>query len=500
MAIVAKNGNGGGRAGEEEEEEEVVIAIGANIGDRIANIDRGLQLLREASIRVERHGCLYESAPAYVTDQPKFLNSAVQARTAMGPHNLLKALKRIEEQLGRDFAGQRFGPRPLDLDIIFYGRQRIHTPDLQVPHPRLHERPFVLAPVVDLLGRSGDLTGHWSEHEDTGGGVSRLWELQGGEDLVGSSGLERVIPLAGKMWRWGSRTHVMGILNVTPDSFSDGGKYASCADAVEQARSMVREGADLIDVGGQSTRSSQLDPRLLTACSAGRPGAHRLTCEEEMARAIPVIEAIASDPECRETVISVDTFDAKVAEAAVEAGASIVNDVSGGTLDENMSSTVARLGVPYIMMHMRGEPRTMQRDGHTAYRDVCRETAHELAERVHMAECAGVPVWRIISDPGIGFAKKKDHNLLLLRDMSRFREGLSERSVALGFMPILAGPSRKGFLGKIIGRDNVQDRDFATCAAATAAVMGGTNVIRAHNVRAVKDAVCVADAIWRSKS
>lgn len=464
--------------------QEVVIAVGSNVGDRMANIDQGLSLLRQAGVQVFRHGCLYESAPAYFTEQPFFLNSAILAHTSLVPHDLLRVLKEIEARLGRDFGGKKNGPRPLDLDILFYGTHTINTNDLQIPHPRMLERPFVLAPVVDLLGADGDRPFHWSTHPFTSGGICQRWKEMGSETIVGEWGLKRVLPLAGTMWQWDKGTSVMGILNVTPDSFSDGGQFVNVENAIEQAHKMASEGAEFIDVGGQSTR----------------PGADRLSTEEELSRTIPVVKALASDTSLKGVFISVDTFDSVVAEAAVTAGAHLVNDVSGGLLDPKMPSTVAKLRVPYVIMHMRGDPKTMTSKENTRYsQGLCRVIGEETAERCRIAEMAGVPAWRILFDPGLGFAKNVDQNVEIIRELPKVREMVASKSTAVGFMPLLLGPSRKGFLGKIIGQTLAEQRDWATCAAAVAGVAGGANIIRAHNVKAVRDAVRVADAIWRQR-
>ncbi|KAL3677957.1 hypothetical protein R1sor_020913 [Riccia sorocarpa] len=468
-------------------EVEVVIAIGGNVGDRVGNINKALEILRTSAIRVTGHASLYESAPAYVTDQPPFLNSAVKASTRLDPQTLLKQLKTIEFQLGRTQGGVRYGPRPIDLDILYYGSLTLETDALQIPHPRIAERPFVLAPLVDLLSPQALEVnpGDWTKHPSIESGeVQSAWNDRfGGETCVGKEGLKRVLPLGKSLWDWSGRTYVMGVLNLTPDSFSDGGSYLRTESALEQVRKMVSEGADFIDLGAQSTR----------------PGAKRLTTEEELDRLLPVLDAIAEAPGLEGVCLSVDTFDARVAEEAVSRGVHVVNDVSGGTLDSNMLSTVAKLGVPYIIMHMRGEPQTMQNKLNTQYSNVCSEVADELAARFRSAELAGIPSWRMITDPGIGFAKTLRHNVELLRHLPTFREELSWRNKAASNGPMLLGPSRKGFLGKLCGLAEGKDRDFASAAAFTIGVAGGANIIRAHNVRAAYDAVKVADAVYKTR-
>lgn len=425
---------------------------------------------------------LYESAPAYVTDQPAFLNAAALIQTELPPLQLLKILKDVEQSLGRDLHGQRWGPRPIDLDIIFYEDAEVHEGErLIVPHPRWQERDFVKAPLADLGLQSQKNDGR-SSHSGLQRRLavaSQLWTAAGGERSLGTPDLRCVLPM-GRLgvWGWQGRTHVMGVLNVTPDSFSDGGRHASVAAAVAHARAMAAEGADIIDVGGQSTR----------------PGSNLISADEEAERVLPVIEALAQHPETCAVPLSIDTFYADVATAAVDAGATMVNDVSGGTLDPGMLPAVARLGVPYVLMHMRGTPQTMQSKENTTYGDVVADVAAALQEGATRAMHAGIEPWRLVLDPGLGFAKTEAGNVQLMGQLGRLRALL--RPPVAG-APFLLGPSRKGFLGRLTGRKEAVDRDWATAAAAALCVREGANIIRAHNVAAVRDAVRVADAVTR---
>lgn len=275
---------------------------------------------------------------------------------------------------------------------------------------------------------------------------------------------------------------VMGILNVTPDSFSDGGSFLGPAEAVSHALRMVADGADLIDVGGQSTR----------------PGADRVSTQEELERVIPVIEALAKHPGMKGVTLSIDTFDSVVAASAVAAGAHVVNDVSGGTLDPAMFGTVARLEVPYILMHLRGNPRTMSRPPHTEYQDVVADVAAELAARAGEAEAAGIPSWHLMLDPGLGFAKTPEQSLQLVRELPSLREELCRHRASLRHVPLVLGPSRKKFLSRVAPRaGEAADRDWASCAVAAACVAKGADIVRMHNVRAGRDASDAASAIWR---
>lgn len=466
------------------QEKEVVIALGSNVGNRLHNFNEALRLMKKSGINITRHACLYETAPAYVTDQPQFLNSAVRGITKLWPHELLGVLKKIEKDMGRT-AGIRYGPRPIDLDILFYGKFRVSSDILTVPHERIWERPFVMAPLMDLLGADveNDTVACWHSLSIHSGGLFESWEKLGGECIIGKDGMKRVLPIGNDLWDWSLKTSVMGILNLTPDSFSDGGKFQSVEAAVSQVRLMISEGADMIDLGAQSTR----------------PMASRISSQEELDRLIPVLEAILKMPEMNGKLISVDTFYSEVASEAVSKGAHIVNDVSGGQLDPNMTKVVAGLKVPYVAMHMRGDPATMQNSENLQYDDVCKQVASELYSRVKDAELSGIPVWRIIIDPGLGFSKKTEHNLELLMGLPSIRAEIARKSLAMSHSPVLLGSSRKKFLGETCTRPAASERDPATVASVTAGVLGGANIVRVHNVRDNLDAVKLCDAMLKYK-
>lgn len=260
------------------------------------------------------------------------------------------------------------------------------------------------------------------------------------------------------------RPLVMGIVNVTPDSFSDGGCHFDAACAVAHGRQLVEEGADLLDIGGESSR----------------PGAQAVSAAEELRRVLPVIEALAGVG----VPISVDTVKPEVMRRAVEAGASLINDIAAlqapGALD-----IAAASGAAVCLMHMRGEPRTMQHD--PAYGDVVQEVHEYLAGRVAAAQAAGIPAERIIVDPGFGFGKRLEHNLALLRHIDVFQ--------GLGAC-VLAGLSRKSMLGEITGR-KVSERDTASVAAALLAAQNGARILRVHDVAAMNDALAVWAAVGK---
>jgi dihydropteroate synthase len=257
---------------------------------------------------------------------------------------------------------------------------------------------------------------------------------------------------------------IMGILNVTPDSFSDGGRFADAARAVEHGLAMEREGAAIIDVGGESTR----------------PGAEPVPEPEERERVVPVIEGLRAAG--LEATISIDTSKAAVAAAALDAGASLVNDVTALRADPGMAELVAARGVPCVLMHMRGEPRTMQRD--PRYADVVAEVRAFLRERLQAARTAGIAQERIWLDPGIGFGKTVEHNLTLLRELDALAE--------LG-RPIVIGTSRKSFLGRLTGRE-FTGLAAATVATTVLAYERGARVFRVHDVAPTRDALLVAAA------
>jgi len=256
---------------------------------------------------------------------------------------------------------------------------------------------------------------------------------------------------------------VCGVLNVTPDSFSDGGTSLDAQTAIERGVRLVAEGADVVDVGGESTR----------------PGAQAVSVEEELARIIPVIEGLAKQVD---VPISVDTSKPEVMRAAVAAGAGLVNDVYA-LRREGAAEAVAELRVPVCLMHMQGEPRTMQ--DAPQYDDVVGEVHRFLAERVFACEMAGIERRNLLVDPGFGFGKTLEHNLLLLRDLERFAE----------IAPVMAGLSRKAMIGTLTGRQQPADRVAGSAAAVLIAVQRGAMIVRVHDVAATRDALAVWNAV-----
>lgn len=259
----------------------------------------------------------------------------------------------------------------------------------------------------------------------------------------------------------------MGVLNVTPDSFSDGGEFNEPAAALAHAQLLVEAGADIIDIGGQSTR----------------PGAEQISVEEELERVLSVLKAIRS---VVSVPISVDTTRAFVAQQAIAAGADFVNDISGGMFDPDMLSIVAQLGVPIVLMHSRGTPQTMQ--NLTDYQDLIGEIYEFLERQITAAVQAGIERSHLMIDPGIGFAKTAEQNLEILRQLSAFD--------SLG-VPLLVGVSRKSFIGRILNQPEPKRRVWGTAAACCGAIATGADILRVHDVLEMRDVCRVADAIWR---
>lgn len=508
------------------------------MGDRLQHISTALDSLLQplelggADAQILDTSFMYESEPMYVKSQSQFLNAACKVKTSLLPlefqskligyccffdmtlekistplkaFELLRVLKSIEKQHGRDLEHkQPNGPRPLDLDILLFDSEIIESDLLSIPHIGMPDRQFVLEPLnesVDLISYSHLFSLvdfihlvsiaahviHPHHHVTIASMLARL-------TATTPSSVRRIHPVNSHRLpdcpdlELSSRTHLMSILNCTPDSFSDGGSSFSTSDAVRNGLEHVRQGADILDVGGMSTR----------------PGADEVSIEEEIRRTVPVIKALRQVPKLN-CHISIDTFKSAVAEAAVEAGATIVNDVSGGRADGEMLATVARLGVPLVLMHMRGDSKTMASMLHYG-EDVVAGVRVELARRISEALQAGIKRWNLILDPGLGFAKDLEGNCDLIDRLSDLVVGETR-----GF-PILVGPSRKGFIGELMvrGPDGSKaidtqpppprERVMGTAAACTMAVMGGARVIRVHDTAEMRDVIRVVDGIRRART
>ncbi|OJD10508.1 dihydropteroate synthase [Blastomyces percursus] len=462
------------------------IALGSNQGDRIAAIEQACREMEARGIRIIRTSNLFETAPMYVTDQESFFNGVCEVETTLGPTALLNTLQSIETGMGRRKIIDK-GPRNIDLDILLYNNIKFSDPRLDIPHKLMLEREFVLRPLCQLIPK-----------EYPPGSDKKLSYQSYLESLPRSNTPPlAVTPLSPHLPPLNPSdpkrtTHLMAVLNVTPDSFSDGGKHspANLAALAETIRTFIRNGATIIDVGGESTR----------------PDSAPVTKQEEVSRVIPAIRLIRSLPEANKVAISIDTYRAAVAEAAVNAGADIINDISAGAMDPNMPATMAKLQKTVMLMHMRGTPQTMTKlTDYSAYvapsggtgsgsnSGLINGVANELMERIRVVESAGVRRWRIILDPGIGFAKNQSQNLELLGNM----HCLKEEFEGLRDFPWLVGTSRKGFIGRITGVTKPNERVWGTAAAVTAAVAGGADVVRVHDIEEMSQVVKMADAIYR---
>ncbi|KAI0267364.1 Dihydropteroate synthase [Gloeopeniophorella convolvens] len=531
------------------------VALGSNLGDRFANIEAALYLLEHTNAIPEEYASepfansvilntsfLYETAPMYVTDQPSFLNCACIIKTSLLPETLLKLLKDIERAVGR-VPSIRNGPRAVDLDILFIdtdffdNRSDASTSperELVVPHPRIAEREFVLRPLNDMIP---DFV-----HPGTGKPIHEMLADVLKTTTPGSPAMVKVMPFPAyplsadgapavasvphvprthTYWKFPPaldavpagqtaaprRTRVMATLNATPDSFSDGAEHDTLPAALAYASDAVAAGAHIIDVGGYSTR----------------PGATIVTPADETARVVPVIRAIrALAGEAQSALISVDTFRADVADAAVRAGANCINDVyafagpaypltaaSHAHIAE-MRRTARELGVPVVLMHSRGDAGA--NNDYWRYGSVVEGVTRELGKRVEavVRGPSGVRRWFVMVDPGIGFSKTLEGNMELLREGAAIT---AERRLANGTWnplrgyPQLVGASRKSFLGTVLskpdddgtykGRDTTpKDRGWATAAAVASAVQQGAAVVRVHDPRELGDVTRVANAIW----
>ncbi|KAF7790607.1 hypothetical protein EIP86_001563 [Pleurotus ostreatoroseus] len=536
----------------------VAVALGSNLGDRFANIERALRLIErppnkygangvEPYISVIDTSFLYETEPMYVTDQPKFVNCTCLE---------------IEATVGR-VASFRNGPRAIDLDILTYDDEVIDTRTvderggldnltghLLVPHPRIVEREFVLRPLNDIIPDYRHPVLQRTVHElftslissqPTDTPVMNMvtpfpqYPTGPSENMAEKDPLP-VVPTTAAWWTFPSsgtspstrKTYLMATLNATPDSFSDGSINNTVPAALKYATSSVAAGADVIDIGGYSTR----------------PGAAYVSPEEEIARVVPVIRAIRylsdspgtdEDPKLKEqtsrALLSVDTFRWDVAEAAIRAGANCINDVYAFTgptypVDEpgwwhlaKMRQVARDLAVPVILMHARGEASANKDYSEYAYAAdargkgaVVEAVKVELGEKVDaiVKGKGGVRRWYVIVDPGVGFSKTVEGNLEVVRQCSALTEhtrmsngGLNPLS---GF-PVLIGTSRKSYLGSILEKEDhtgtyagrktaANERDPATAAAVACAVQQGAAVIRVHDVLGMGDVVRVASQLW----
>lgn len=492
------------------------IAFGSNQGEPIKNIHRAMELLAK-SVTIEATSSMYISKPMYHTDQPDFYNGVVKVSFAdYCPQNLLRILKEIEySHMSRvkDFDN---GPRIIDLDIILYDSVSINIPELTIPHKSMLERTFVMQPLCEIILPSFI---HPVSAEPLYSHLFQLLKSIPKSEIQESSHLCQIVPVPRSNDKSNSLVFdnlnqnipaiIMGILNITPDSFSDGGSHfgKDLSKVVDTARKMIHDGALILDIGGASTR----------------PGSTPPSISEELQRIIPVIKAIreSTDAALSKCLILVDTYRAEVAQASLEAGADIINDISAGVYDERIFDVVAKYQCPYIASHTRGSTETMLQ--FAEYKDSWNEDLHEgflatgtslsthppvimgvareLSLQLLKAFKRGVKKWQVIIDPGFGFAKNTSHNLILIRNAAMlkryFIQATPDSYFTMSGMAMLMGPSRKKFLGSVTGENDASKRVTSTAALVVACVQQDVDIVRVHDVREMKIAVDVANAIYR---
>ncbi|KAL7412468.1 Dihydropteroate synthase-like protein [Mrakia frigida] len=462
-------------------EHVAILALGSNIGDSVANVTKAVEMINtesEGTSRLIGTSFLYQSEPMYVEDQAKFVNGACKITTTLSPLLLLRLLKKIEAAVGRTKTFTN-GPRVVDLDLIFYDDESVRLDSeeggLIVPHPRLAEREFVLRPLADIIPTY--------QHPSLPSSISTLLSL-----LPPPSSLIPILPFHQPSTPLPTTPSllIMSILNLTPDSFSDGGSFPTTHSLVQAAQNMINEGANILDVGGLSTR----------------PGADEVSEEEETRR---VVEGIRALREAGIAVpISVDTYRAGVAREALKAGANCVNDVRAG-LEAGMLEAMAQASVPVVLMHSRGTPKTMgsltdyssSSDASTGIVDSVRLS---LLSSVQAAISAGVKKWNIVLDPGLGFAKTSSQNLELLAHLDE----LTKDGSGLEGYPVLVGGSRKRFVGEITGVEMPRERVAGSLGVVAACYVGGgerrvTKVVRVHDTKETRELIGVLEAVGRGR-
>jgi dihydropteroate synthase/2-amino-4-hydroxy-6-hydroxymethyldihydropteridine diphosphokinase len=444
---------------------QIFLSIGTNLGERQENLQRAIDALGEV-MAVESISPIYETAPWGKTDQPDFLNACLSGQTDLKPRELLDSCKEIERRLGRQ-PGSHWGPRLIDIDIVIYGDQIVDEEKLQLPHPQLGQRAFVLAPLADI---APDLV-----HPQNSQTITDMLQSVD-HDTVERLPMTEAMLRRPVLFNWGIKTYVMGILNVTPDSFSGDGLLMGrdwIEATVEKAKEFVAQGVDIIDIGGESTR----------------PGSTPISAEEEKARVLPVIEAIRPYVD---VPLSIDTYRASIAQAALDAGVDWINDVWGLRMDPGMAGVVAERGCPVVIMHNRSQPKNADQQARLGgryigihYENLFQDISRELQESIEIATSHHVRAQQIIVDPGIGFGKTIEQNLALLNRLDTFKE--------LGY-PILVGPSRKSFIGYTLDLPP-EERLEGTAAAVTIAIDRGADIVRVHDVKEMVRIARMADAI-----
>ena len=440
------------------------VSLGSNLDDRKAQIQGAVrQLENHPDIKLINTSFMYESDPMYLQDQPTFLNCCILIETSMDMMTLLGVTQQIEQNIVRSKTVLN-GPRRIDIDLIYCKNFHICFSNdiLQFPHPRVLERAFVLKPILDMDPMAKDpSTGLPLDYYLSNLTDQKLYQVI----VLGDASVFTVQV---------SSPYIMGILNVTPDSFSDGGFYNSKSTAEDRVQRMLKDGAHLIDIGGQSTR----------------PGATLLTPSEELERVKPILSHLKQKHP--NALYSVDSFSSKVIQELLPFGIHLVNDISGGTLDPDMFAVMAHVQLPYVISHIKGTPATMNKlvDSYKNLEGLqfLLEVLAEVEEHVDKALSHGIYRWNIIVDPGIGFVKTAQQNISILKHLASFKPH------ALPY-PVLLGVSRKKFLRNILAEKEkekeilakldekeviIEDRLFASVAAAI--LPESAWMIRVHDV------------------
>ena len=444
----------------------VFISLGSNIGDRSKFLSLALTSLAP-DFRIISKSSVYETDPWGYEDQEKFLNQVAELETAIQPAEVLEKLKSIESNLGRK-TGFRYGPREIDLDLLFYDDLILDTEQLQIPHPRIPERAFVLIPLQEI---APDFV-----HPVLGKTIMELSNEISGNGVIKFTPMDTNLPEL----VWGQKTYVMGIMNITPDSFSGDGilnKKNTLKLAHQQAAAFIQEGAHILDFGAESSR----------------PGSARISAEEELKRVLPIIKQLVSNH--KEIYISIDTYKSKTARACLEAGAHWINDIWGLQADPDLAPLIADYDASVILMHNRSRQGAVldlgdlgnSYDG-TKYQDLILDIKEDLSHSIDIALAAGIRKERIIIDPGIGFGKTVQQNLALINRLVEFK--------SMGF-PVLIGPSRKSFIGKTLDLP-VGEREEGTAAAIAVGITRGADIVRVHNVKMMARVAKMTDAIIRA--
>lgn len=504
----------------------VYLSFGSNQGHQLHNILKAIEELdNHENIKVLQTSSLYKSKPMYYLNQPDFINGCLKISTTLKPQDLLNYLKKIEYSSLNRIKKFDNGPRTIDLDIILYDSIILNTETLNIPHIRMIERNFVLVPLCELI--SSDFI-HPVTAESIHNHLNQLLfennnidnKLQESNELISIIPLPTRFPMMNEnelnekkdlkfryleydLVHQKTSTQLMSILNITPDSFSDGNENnLSLNKTMIKVDEMFENKVDIIDIGGCSTRPNSDQPSL----------------ENELNRVLPVIKEIKKKYG-DSIIISVDTYRSKVAEESIKLGADIINDISGGKFDNKMYDVISKYNVPYIINHTRGDIFTMNKL--TKYEETENENIKIYNERKNHEDIIvtevgkevslileeiykkGIKRWQVILDPGLGFAKNLNENLSIIRNLPYFKKYQqfnkeSNTFISFKYMPVLLGPSRKKFIGTITGKETANERINGTSASITAGIGFGSDIVRVHDFKEMKDVCLMGDAIYKN--